>query len=115
MTLHSGDQLVQVPALAISYSVASSIKAFLGEECLLILLLLCLHCNPYLISQSYFEAQGPVELQVVTSAQLTLDTTFNVFCTTHAGNPENVVMIGAHLGKRGKQKERKKEKSKLET
>lgn len=32
------------------------------------------------------------------SKQITIDHTYNVFCTTKAGDENNIVMAGAHLG-----------------
>lgn len=65
------DPIIQIPSLGISYSVGNTLRSL--------------------------REQGPVELNLVVRAQVTMDTTFNVFCTTVAGDAENIVMAGAHL------------------
>jgi len=62
------DSLVQLPTLAISYSVGTILQSLPG-----------------------------VQLHIDISTNLSLETTFNLFCTTNSGSDNNIVMIGAHL------------------
>ncbi|ELR18699.1 PA domain containing protein [Acanthamoeba castellanii str. Neff] len=65
------DPIIQIPSLGISYSVGNTLRS-LSER-------------------------GPIEVNLVTRSQVTVDPTFNVFCTTKKGDPKNIVMAGAHL------------------
>jgi len=65
------DPIVQIPSLGVSYSVGTT-----------------------LISLS---EQSFVQLNLSVQAQVTIDHTFNVFCTTKTGDAKNIVMAGAHL------------------
>jgi len=65
------DPIVQLPSLGVSYSVGSTLLSL--------------------------QAQGQVRVNLETKTQITMAPTFNVFCTTLAGDGSNIVMAGAHL------------------
>jgi hypothetical protein len=69
-TVHwsDGDPLMSIPVLSVSYSV--------GE---------------------FFRSESDVKVDLFTDTDLTIADTFNVICDTREGDPENTVIIGAHL------------------
>jgi Zn-dependent M28 family amino/carboxypeptidase len=70
-----GDQLVSIPCLTVSYSVGQTLISYGATE----------------------TTSDQVFVNLFVSTQITIDPTFNVFCTTKAGREDDVLMLGAHL------------------